>query len=1195
MYTIECSISQATKLTGRLAEFRTALEREIDASRRHEASTAVPLVNGRRVSSIGASFQYVFEAENVLNLPGDAPGDLILTSDQRIPCEVIAVNGMVITIRITEDLGAFVASARLQSNMAHLMLKLIERIEGFADAEHPVADRILNPSLITGSPVAIKLQKCNPEQERAVASSLGHTATFLWGPPGTGKTRTIGIIGKELYRREHSVLLVSHTNTAVDQALIAIKEDVPNADLIAGRVIRVGDPPNESPLSEYPELLARTHVERRSADLITRKDTFIQERDAGINRLQHLIREIALWEWVQDAHTDIAEMTASYQALLVQEDALTHARVTLAQLNDAAPYWAKAAEASRRTNSILAQIEKLRPQLATAQAQYATALKACAAAQGQYAAAAALLTEVKAMGWLKRTWNRLPSPEEQQSVVERCQARLRQCQSSLDTHHGTVTKIEQALQERAAYVEAFKREYGGLPDGILRQAAAHAAELQRVTEEIKRLTGQCDTARAMLTDLLRSRTAALREWGLFAFDAQSLPDMLTAIQTAYQRAATAVQEFDIIALRQAHTALNNRIRDIDTELEQIEEQLKRVEEIVIANATIVATTLTRAYLRNSIQARRFHTVILDEASMAPIPALWVAACLAEANAVVTGDPLQLPPIVISDHPMACKWLGHDIFSVAGIERKSPEKPYLVMLKEQFRMHPLISAIPNALIYEDQLRDGQNVTASDADDSLDQWYQREWGYDHPVLLVDTGSLNAWVTSVANGVRSSRLNFLSATVCADIAELLLREKREPSNGKPRILIANPYRPHAELLKLLLKEQDLDRDVTAGTAHNFQGAEADVVIFDLVNDEPHWKVNLFIPSQDETNRRLLNVALSRAKRRLIVVGDFTYNVRTSRRAFLGNKLLPFLLGNYPKVDAREILPVGFATRAAQTQSRIFGGHEDSRIQRLITTQDRFFPLLYQDLLQARRRIIIFSAFMTQERISTLSPQLQAALERGVQVFIVTKSLEERGRGDRGLYRTLEQTLKSWGVTIIHKRAMHEKLVIIDEDILWTGSLNPLSFRNTQEIMERRGSKAVVQEYEHALRLDELTGEYIDGQPTCPICRGEMVASEGTNTPYFWRCVVDGCYSRDIDEPRIDGGIIRCKRCGEPAIYGQWGDKPAWRCHRDRQYHQNIVASHLRLPAMRAVIPPKELRRLEQFFGVSFEPCDGQQSLFT
>ena len=173
---------------------------------------------------------------------------------------------------------------------------------------------------------------------------------------------------------------------------------------------------------------------------------------------------------------------------------------------------------------------------------------------------------------------------------------------------------------------------------------------------------------------------------------------------------------------------------------------------------------------------RFDTVILDEASMAPIPALWIAAGLADANVIVVGDFKQLPPIKHSEHPLAEQCLGQDIFRVSGVQGAweagdPPEN--LIQLQVQYRMGRQISAIPNALVYAGTLADGDGV---DDDSTLDGWYQRDWGYDAPVLLVDMAPLNAWVTSVKTGrVGGSRLNFLSAMVSVDIAERLLRPDR------------------------------------------------------------------------------------------------------------------------------------------------------------------------------------------------------------------------------------------------------------------------------------------------------------------------------------------------------------------------------------------------------------------------------------
>jgi superfamily I DNA/RNA helicase len=62
---------------------------------------------------------------------------------------------------------------------------------------------------------------------------------------------------------------------------------------------------------------------------------------------------------------------------------------------------------------------------------------------------------------------------------------------------------------------------------------------------------------------------------------------------------------------------------------------------------------------------------------------------------------------------------------------------------------------------------------------------------------------------------------------------------------------------------------------------------VRLDLVNDEPHWKVAMFMASADEDMRRLFNVAISRAKRRLVVVGDLAHVAKQGPRAFVGRLL--------------------------------------------------------------------------------------------------------------------------------------------------------------------------------------------------------------------------------------------------------------------------------------------------------------------
>ncbi|MGE5446365.1 MAG: AAA domain-containing protein, partial [Ignavibacteriales bacterium] len=77
---------------------------------------------------------------------------------------------------------------------------MIERIEKNASAVNPAASRMLGHSPVSGESRSILEKNLNEDQLKALNSALGRNLTFIWGPPGTGKTRTIGTITEYLYR-----------------------------------------------------------------------------------------------------------------------------------------------------------------------------------------------------------------------------------------------------------------------------------------------------------------------------------------------------------------------------------------------------------------------------------------------------------------------------------------------------------------------------------------------------------------------------------------------------------------------------------------------------------------------------------------------------------------------------------------------------------------------------------------------------------------------------------------------------------------------------------------------------------------------------------------------------------------------------------------------------------------------------------
>jgi superfamily I DNA and/or RNA helicase len=1193
----ETNANQGIALSGNLAEFRTALLREIDAATNNVSSSAVPLINGRKIAQVGSSYQYIFDVENALSLPGDTPGDLYVPGRSPIEVVIISVEGMAITLSIPENLGKFVPNARLQSNLAFLMRKLIERIESKANTSNPVGDRILG-DFINEKPYKSEISgnDLNKQQRIAVASSLNRNITFIWGPPGTGKTRTIGSIGKELYLADRTTLLVSHTNTAVDGALKRIGKFIDKKQLIEGKVIRVGQPKDPT---LNTELLLSTHVEKRSAELAERKQKLETELAELVTKIKEVSKTLDIYEWVMEAPEDISSMEKDLNILDTINENLEGLREELRRHESQIDHWNEAAKAAEIAQGHLIKISRGEELFNKLELKKGLIEKKLSDISEQLSKAESLLKEVENIGWVTRKWRRLPSAEEQSPIVEGLKKEFGKIGFELDDISSQLEKVLSRLSHLKSLLGNFDIKYQNEPKKILHLAKEHQEKIENLQRCISTSVTDYGVKSAELRGLFEERLFVLVELGLAQKDSNNLDDMLDAIKNAFNQAASMAKDVDVEQLRIEKKELNSQIQTIETELNGIVEALKVVEDLVIKDASIVATTLTRTYLKDSIQNRRFDTVILDEASMAPIPALWIAASVAEKNAIVVGDWKQLPPIVLSTHALSKKWLGRDIFEVAGLTNNF-QHSYLIALKEQYRMHPDISSIPNELIYQ-MLEDNACTTNLD---ELENWYRVGWEHDTPVLLVDTASVGAWVTSVPRGNSSSRLNFLSATICVDIVEHILNENRKKlQDGKPpRVLVECPYRPHANLLDLLIKESGLQHEVMAGTAHSFQGSEAEVVIFDLVNDEPQWRVAMFTPKYDDNIKKLLNVALTRAKRRLIIVGDFEYITKSAKKAFVGATLLPFLLSRFPVVDSLDIVKSGLAARAAKAQAKVLGGDIEATEKRIIVTQEHFFRYLRADFSHAHFRIIVYSPFMTQSRIAQLEPQIRAAIERGVTVYIITKAHCERTKKEIQQYRVLENTLTDWGIIIIHKRGMHEKLVFIDDTILWEGSLNPLSFRDTQEHMERRFSKKVFSDYANTLRLNDLIEGYNDGIPKCPICDGLIIACEGRDEPFYWRCVNEDCnYTRSIDQPVIQGGIINCNRCGGKVEYGEWGEKPAWRCLENRRHHQKIARTHLRLPKMRAIVPKRYLTKLDRRFNIALinsvkkpERKNGQTFLF-
>ncbi len=112
-----------------------------------------------------------------------------------------------------------------------------------------------------------------------------------------------------------------------------------------------------------------------------------------------------------------------------------------------------------------------------------------------------------------------------------------------------------------------------------------------------------------------------------------------------------------------------------------------------------------------------------------------------------------------------------------------------------------------------------------------------------------------------------------------------------------------------------------VNVGTVHTFQGGEAELIIFDTVLDEPYWRARLCNPNQSKEVKRDLNVALTRARSKSVLVGSFEWLNRHAKPTSGLGQLWHYLKDHAELVSAHNLVEGGFAGRVADDRAHAYG----------------------------------------------------------------------------------------------------------------------------------------------------------------------------------------------------------------------------------------------------------------------------------
>jgi superfamily II DNA or RNA helicase len=129
------------------------------------------------------------------------------------------------------------------------------------------------------------------------------------------------------------------------------------------------------------------------------------------------------------------------------------------------------------------------------------------------------------------------------------------------------------------------------------------------------------------------------------------------------------------------------------------------------------------------------------------------------------------------------------------------------------------------------------------------------------------------------------------------------------------------------------------------------------------------------------------------------------------------------------------------------------------MIYDVNSFVPVMKNDFTEAQKEILIISPFLRKKRMDAIFEWLQKPLQAGVSITVMTRPAESYKEPER-IKECIEYLQLS--VTVIQKSNIHQKYVIIDNRLVWYGSINLLSYGNSEESIMRLESRELAGELE-------------------------------------------------------------------------------------------------------------------------------------
>lgn len=256
-----------------IKEWQQALQLEILHLKKY-GSTKYLVSNGHLLSSEG-SFTYYFETGSSVKIPIGSNVRLEwggIKQDGR----VLSSEGKSIILSFERSLGDLISEAFLFHDPWELLEQLITRLDEIKRSKKKRLriKRLMDPSMPQKHPV---IEKQSSVKE-LYARSKFNPVTYVWGPPGTGKTYTLARTAANHYFQEKKILVLSHSNQAVDVLMAEITSFIKKKDRFQeGDVLRYGSQFGES-LAIHEDIVTGQLLGKHEPELMVEKEQLAEEK-----------------------------------------------------------------------------------------------------------------------------------------------------------------------------------------------------------------------------------------------------------------------------------------------------------------------------------------------------------------------------------------------------------------------------------------------------------------------------------------------------------------------------------------------------------------------------------------------------------------------------------------------------------------------------------------------------------------------------------------------------------------------------------------------------------------------------------------------------------------------------------------------------------------------------------------------------